>query len=334
MRAHISSGIRAAFHAGAIATCSVGARAQAPAAVTAELSYAAAPSCPSEADFVAAVRARTDKVRFVSDPSATQRVSVRLADGAEGPAGMLVISDGERTILHRNLAASTCGEIASALALVAALALDPDAALEDDAPPPPPPPPPPPAPIEAPKAAPGGPRAPRTAIAVGAGAERITHVLPRAALAPLVFVDVEPGTANARVLAARLRIGLVGSSTSNDDPRPDSARFAWVALPVQICPVAAQTRSVALLPCASGEIGLLRARGTDVAEPTTHTRFWSALGLAASVRLRPADGWTVEATGGVRFPLLRDRFRFDPDERIYSPTVGSAFGLAVAVRLF
>jgi len=98
------------------------------------LEYDAAGSCPSRDTFVGALRARTGGFELtLADPRATTfRVTLRSGDES---TGRVESREASGAPIVQELRGTTCGEVADALALVVALALDPRAA--DAAAPPP-----------------------------------------------------------------------------------------------------------------------------------------------------------------------------------------------------
>jgi hypothetical protein len=92
------------------------------------LLYRAAVGCPSEAEFIARVRARTQRAQFVAQGASVRTFSVEIALGTL-PTGSVTIVDGDREPLRRTIHAATCAEVADALGLMVALAVDPSQAM-------------------------------------------------------------------------------------------------------------------------------------------------------------------------------------------------------------
>jgi hypothetical protein len=140
--------------AGAVASLGVSLLSSEPSAAQANrtrirVAYDAAEGCPSREMFVARLSARTQHFELApADPRATTyRITLRSGDGAKG---RVESEDSSGAIVVEELPGETCAEVADALALVVALAIDaraPDANIPATAPPDPPvPPPAPPAP--------------------------------------------------------------------------------------------------------------------------------------------------------------------------------------------
>lgn len=87
------------------------------------LTYEAPPGCPSEPEFVAAVAARGADI---GRPQATdhRRLVVSIRRGAAGFEGAFHVRDGRDATNNREVAGPSCAEVADALAMVTAIALD------------------------------------------------------------------------------------------------------------------------------------------------------------------------------------------------------------------
>jgi hypothetical protein len=98
------------------------------------LTYDAYAGCPSEAQFVGDVTARTDRARRVGadEPARAFDVRVRAEDGES--RGVLQITSLDGTVSLRDVTGETCAAVVSALALMTALAIDPRAATAIDPP--------------------------------------------------------------------------------------------------------------------------------------------------------------------------------------------------------
>ena len=92
------------------------------------LEYHAGAGCPNEAAFRTSVRGRTDRARFVESRDASRTFVVQVDSGARA-WGRVTVTDEERHQLTRSVQADTCGEVADALGLVVALAIDPHATI-------------------------------------------------------------------------------------------------------------------------------------------------------------------------------------------------------------
>jgi hypothetical protein len=88
------------------------------------LDYQAPDACPARAAFETEVRARTSKLKFSSEG---RHFEIRLEKAEAGWTGTLAIREQAGPASERSLNGTACDEVVSALALVVALAIDPEA---------------------------------------------------------------------------------------------------------------------------------------------------------------------------------------------------------------
>jgi hypothetical protein len=121
----------AAFALAALASPAANARGQA--AKTdglATIVYEAPASCPDRAEFLARIAARTSTTRPPDPTRAPPRLRVRIRVLAGRVVGSIAIEDADGAMAGRQIRAATCDEASDALALIAALALDPERRAE------------------------------------------------------------------------------------------------------------------------------------------------------------------------------------------------------------
>ncbi|MBX3201774.1 MAG: hypothetical protein KF894_26795 [Labilithrix sp.] len=92
------------------------------------LRYEASGVCPGESAFVAWVEAHTRRWTRVPDASAAVRsIHVRVAEGAPEASGSLTVRSAGGGVTERAIGGPTCAEVAEALAVMVAVAIDPRA---------------------------------------------------------------------------------------------------------------------------------------------------------------------------------------------------------------
>jgi hypothetical protein len=299
-RAAIVVGLLAVAHA---------ARADAPA----RLLYSAPTGCPDAGAFTTSVHERAPRAQLTGDAARTFTVTITAGD--DGFAGTLATPDAGAP---RTLAASRCDDLAAALALVTALAIDPSAAdapiASITAPPPPPPPPP-------------------VAVPNRGGFAMI--------LAPEVDDGVAPGALPAVTVEARaLRRGLghvdLGGTIGRDttESAAGQARFTWLVARISACWTALDA-AIAVDACGNAEVGGLEAEGVDVVRAQDLRRLWVAAGAHAAARLRVTANVFAELRAGASAPLTRDRFYFTPNVFIHeAAAVTPWISLGVGARFW
>lgn len=276
------------------------------------LEYHAPDACPSEDAFTRQVRARTARVRFVKT-GADRRFLVSIEARASTFAGRLEIIDHAGQRSRRRFKGRNCGEVASALALVTALAVDPKAST---------------APASelvlpaassvtahrsrptAPREARVRPRRARWRWSSGVDVTATAGPASRPLVAPAPFVGTERQIAGPWKLGFRLQ--AVAAETGWLGPEAPRARYRWFAARFELCPLAWDlSKSIGLTPCATSDAGVVVARGTDVALPRSATRGWWSAGLSARLSWRPTSGVFVEIGGDALAAITRDDFVFE-----------------------
>jgi hypothetical protein len=256
------------------------------------LHYSAAAGCPGEAEFIAQVVARVRRPMRFGSPEGSVRMGVTLSQSGEQSTGTLEVEQPASPPTHRDFTAESCAEVASALALVAALALDPNARTEPlpanvaDEPTPEPSPQtvmtaaPPPRPVSANKTAALAPPPPARG---SRGSGLVVWVGPTAGVTigeapkPLGLVGLSVGfRLNTREpVAPSFQLTPRFGTTGTTGPKSDSGEFSWSVATVEGCPLSFPLAAhLRLDPCAALEAGRLTAVGnTDaVAVPQTKNR--------------------------------------------------------------
>jgi hypothetical protein len=249
---------------------------------TVGLSYRAPADCPDSAAFIALVSTRTaGGWRFRAGTADPELVVEIRGDGAGGAMlGQLRRRTGDRVSEAREVRAGGCREVVRALALSAALSLDP--ARESGSRP--------------------------WIWSVGAGAAALTLLPP----APMIEarVHLEAGQARREGLpGAALRLTL--AHARNDLVSPGAARFALSSIGLSACPLVWGPIRLH----AGGEVGLLAAEGLAVERPRSIRRWWTAASALASARWTLGRALLVEAYGGARVPLGRVEFVLEMPRR-------------------
>ena len=149
--------------------------------------FEAPEGCPDEAAFLDQVRARTAKARVAAAGEKARTFSVRLTQEGRSIRGRLAIEESADPTGLREVTGERCAEVVSALALITALAVDPQALTAAPARLPAPPPAPPAPPPGSDVAAPGGP----SASAVAPPRSRLPPNHPAPYLPPRSWADLD-----------------------------------------------------------------------------------------------------------------------------------------------
>ncbi len=228
--------------------------------------------------------------------------------------------------MERTVVAKSCEEVVDALALITALAFDPEASSKPRAPE-----------VEAPK--PSEPVADRPVASpalvwsfdMGLGLVPFDSVLPGNALGFAAQVGVSSeGTSFAPELLA------VGERRSGEASGAGGrAQFSLTTFALLGCPVRAPaTGPLAIRPCAGFEIGSLHAEGVGVIVEKRPSRLWTAPIVGGRGEWAFAAPFVAHLSLFASFPLTRQHYFFDSGERVHDiPRVSASFEVGVGVRL-
>ncbi len=314
------------------------------------LHYLDEPGCPSEAEFVDEVTARVRRPVEWSKSGAAVQMVVIVRHTGEHADGTLEVVQRSTPPTRREFTSGSCAEVGSALALVAALTLDPNARTEQ-------------LPARAPSSAPSAPAAdaapasevapspaPGPKPATPPAPAATTPVLARspgyvAWLGPAATVSV--GYASEPLVALGLSLGVrsagrgfspgfqltpLWGKTGATGPEAAGGTFSWAMGRLDACPVRlAVARPIAFEPCAVAEIGRLSARGAAAGITSVDPeRWWFAAGATLSLHF-DLGSWFVRLGTFALFPATRDEFVFhNPNRTIHQASwlvVGAGLGL-------
>jgi hypothetical protein len=310
--------------------------------------YVAPPACPDAEAFFRDIVGRTPRARAAAPGEAGRTFHVAIARRRDRYMGELWVEEASAASRRREVEGTTCHEVASALGLIAALAVDPAAPVlptasagtpsttpasgggsrsgRGEAP----------AsslPTSSDEAALALPRGSATQLLFSTGAELEVVTLGSPVVALDLFADLEVGSPRGvwvpsfRVTASRSAVALVNA-------RVGRATLRVTQGGLEICPLRwPLSASLALRPCAGASVGVLEAQGEGVDAVRDQRRFW--LGTAALARLMwaPLAPLAMEAEAGVVAPLVRDTFVFEPDVVVYrAPPVAFLARMGLGVR--
>lgn len=226
----------------------------------------------------------------------------------------------------RAVVGGNCDEVLSALALIAAVLIDPDGsdALRPAA--------------SVPGARASTPRADASAnsptwrfgIGVGGGVE--TSVGPE--VVATASVQGEMTWLRQGLLSPRLALAVHRSAGDTLESRNGNAHFRWTAARVSACPVRFPVADrLALRPCLFFDLGELDAAGQRTYRAESTSVAWYGLGSSLHAEYVPAARLSLGLDAGLMLPLLRARFYFDPggpSDTLELPRLGLTLRIGVA----
>jgi hypothetical protein len=280
------------------------------------VSYAGPAGCSSREAFVRELTRRTSRIRVSEAPDVAMSFAVEVADRRARVVGTLSLIDADGIETERAVNGTTCDEVVSALALIAAVLVDPEALTR-----------------QASTAAADAARAstpswrfrPRVALGVGLS----TAVGPGLPIGPLVELGLEAERNGAR--GPTLAIAALRLSSPTHTTDAGNADFAATFGRLTLCPLRwPATGPFFASACAAFEAGALRAAGSQTLGEQSVSVLWLAAAPAASFEYRPLRVLGVGLDVLAVFPLVRDHFYFGPDIPVFSvPVAGVAANLTL-----
>ncbi len=327
------------------------------------VTFSTAAGCGSAAAFEDEVLKRTDRLRLADSGEAALVLSVELAPSAEGIEGRLTLRENDGLVSVREVPGGDCEEVLSAMALIAALTVDPLARPDREIPlarrmrnrrepqssPPPRP------RRESPKrviprreppkqkqeqeraepssAAPANAK-PGLGFGVGQRVTVQTAVMPGATLG--LGAHAELAVTGPSLWSPRLRLSGIFSQSGEIDAERGLAEFDWITARLQGCPVRfGFDRTWNIRPCAYLDAGRLHGAGSQIEPSDEKSVFWTAAGVEFSGELRVFGPLALGVEAGILLPFRRDRFLFEPDTELHEvPVAGFSGGVGLGLLFF
>jgi hypothetical protein len=315
------------------------------------IEYTAPSTCPDANEFSRRVFGRTSKARPAEGAEPARTFVVEIVSSDTTTQGSLVVREENMSTMARRVTGKDCDEVARALSLATALAIDPEAALTTPEP-----------------SGAGG-----TDATAGTGGTTSTPEPSRddptrrsdtagdktkpparandrravllvgasAAFGPAptpglgASVALEWSSPSPVVLPSALGLELVFLTSSEYDVAGAGSSFTFAFARPYVCTLGlAISGDVGIVPCVGGAFGAVFAEGSRIERPASETRFWAAGELALRLDIALSEDWFVDATGGLVLPFTRYRFVFrTPDTSIHDvPALTAAAGLRVGRR--
>lgn len=308
----------------------------------AALTYHVHDGCPPATVFVEQVRARTSNIDFQDARGAvTVAIGVEIVRSEDQSVGKLTIVSGATQHTERELASATCPELVRALALSAAMNLDPSLADAID-----------PVPQPSPQARPPVSVLPALATQTETSApldnRSVQAPEPQRASATSLGADVDGdfffGQASAPGIALFLdhiyeghtqpswRIGFHGSRAVVTSGQ-GSIDLYWLTARLAGSLIRFHLGDVDLVPSAMVEGGFFAGHGTPIAlQSRSDATGWLATGIGVRLERRFLPRWAVEVDVAALLPLFRREAAFQgaPTSSIFvTPPVAVSAGAGV-----
>jgi hypothetical protein len=293
-----------------------------------QVEFSTGQHCGTPEDFSAELLKRTQRVRPALGGERAFAFEIDVRDNEGTLEGRLTLREPGGRVTVRVVPGATCSEVIPALAVIAAVLVEPSASAEEQ-------------PMPAPSALPSA-RPEPTGWAVGASIGLVAQgaVAPQTRLGFAIeasatheagdFVSPLFAVAYARTEEGTARDPLVYTGT---------AKLNWWTVRASLCPVRwPESGPLALRPCGLFDLGALEAAGEETYQAGNTRVTWVAPGASARfdsaplawLDAAPFGSLVITAEAGIFRPLNRDRFVFDPDLEAFQPPSVGGFGRLAA----
>jgi hypothetical protein len=306
-----------------------------------ELDFTSEPPCPDRVAFMRWVEARVGRsIQWQGGNFAFDVDVLRKGDEFHGH----LRSRSGQYVTERDLSGKNCADVVAGLALVAALALDPNASTApqpvpiEPQPAPQAPPKPPPQAQPKPPAPPTAPPVPPPMVPPPAPESEVPATY---ALSILGTLGVDSGPAPVSLIALGPKVvaelfspspwqpsfglGFAYARTGFLGPEDASADFRWLVVRLSGCPLGAEiVKGGRLRGCGLADIGSMSAEGRDGVIDVTETtnQLWVATGLGPTFSYHPVSPLYVELGAGALLSWNRPTYQFEqPTSEIHEVPV-------------
>jgi len=315
------------------------------------VAFASGSACSNAEQLSNELLQRTRRLRLARAEERALSFHVAISASSSGFTGTLSVLELDGSETRRDVRGASCDEITSAMAIIGAVLVDPNAgaapAPEPQIDPPPPPPPAPtlnpPSPQPEPETPREAPTEPEAASPLRVGFGGSVALALEGAIAPqwtpALALALEATLERDAILSPLLSVALQRSFPAHSSTPNGVARFDWSAVRVSACPIRWPARSApyALRPCAFLELGALDATGEHTQRAATTSVPWTALGSTLRFEYSPIKPLLVALDGGIVLPLRHDSFYFDPKAEATTaftiPSAAFTARVAIATRI-
>lgn len=291
------------------------------------LIWSSSAGCGEARQFLAELEGRTSLLREAQQNEHAITLIVETFHAAGGVRGQLTVRKPDGDLSVREVPGQNCQEVESAMALIAALMVDPLAAELERAdarrhPPP--------------TADQRGSSAPPAKPNWSARVEQ--RLTARTAVAPGLTWGQSLGVMVARETSGprpSVGVSLHAAQTTASAPH-GSAELEWRAAQLSLCPLGLSPgQRWDVRACAALQLGRLRGAGFATASPAAKSVLWSSAGVELEGRYALWGPLWLGGEGGFTFPFTRERFYLQPEETLHRvPAWGVNLALGVGLRFF
>ncbi|HEX6764468.1 MAG TPA: hypothetical protein VF103_03300, partial [Polyangiaceae bacterium] len=290
------------------------ASAEEPARAPFSVEYSEGSVCTNAESFSEKLLQRTDRLRRANGSERALVFHIGIAPNGEALTGRISMRELDGSQTARDVPGATCEEVTSAMALIAAVLVDPNASAEPLPEPAPEPATPPPLPLEsAPAGSIANPRPPDPAppqkplastptpsrFTFGGGAAFALEGAIGPGVTPALSLELEAAFERGELLSPLLVVAFERAFPTRSETPNGVARLQWTTGRASGCPVRFPTSGpFALRPCALFEYGALAASGEQTERRASVSTTWSALGGTLRGEYSPLGPLLIMLDGG------------------------------------
>jgi len=291
-------------------------------------SYEAERECLDEEQAFSLVHRRSRRVVRAREQTPTQELAMRIVGGSAGYRGVLTVTRPDESVEQRAMTGQSCDEVVEALALTAALSIDPQATLtlgpaegtespEED--------------VGDEPLPPG--RAARSPVDAGVrftgGVSLTTQRVMNHSMhlgGGVVLGVSRPGPSQMFPLEARVSL----RAFLEPAPMQPGIKTTFYSAQIAYCPVRLGSEQV-LLICPTAELSLLSARSRGFEQDSRVLRSFVSVGIEAWLRAHLSQRWELWVSPALLAPLTRRDFAVDPGPKILVATLPLAWAVSTGV---
>jgi hypothetical protein len=290
------------------------------------LVWSSSAGCASARTFLTELERRTALLREARADEHAITLIVETFRTEGGVRGQLTVRKPDGDLTVREVPGQHCQEVESAMALIAALMVDPLAGDPERAS------------VQRLQPAESSPPSPTSASASAWSLRLEQRLTARTAVAP----DLTWGQALGAMLTretgrARPSLGLSAHrAQATTSAAQGSAELEWAAAQLTLCPLGMRpSQSWDVRACAALQLGRLRGVGFETAEPAAKSIFWSSVGVELEGRYQLLGPLWLGWEGAFTLPFSRERFYLEPQQTLHRvPAWGLSFGVGLGLRFF
>jgi hypothetical protein len=291
------------------------------------LVWSSSAECGDATTFLSELARRTALLREAKAGEHAITLIVETFPASAGVRGQLTVRKPDGDLTVREVPGSNCREVEAAMALIAALMVDPLAGSPERA-----------SVDPAPEPLPVKTTAHREHDAWPWSLRAEHRLTGRTAVAPrLAWGQAVRLMLTRETSSLRPSLGVAAhSSEATTEGDGGAAEFRWASAELAACPVGARPGSRwDLRACGTFQLGRLRGTGFLTAAPAARTITWSSAGLELQARYQLLGPLWLGWEGAFTFPFSRERFYLEPNETLHRvPVWAGSFGIGLGLRFF